>query len=740
MHLVKWFRKNNTKIMAVVVIVLMVGFVGGSALTGMLRGSGGAHETIAYHGKKQKITRLDVATAREELEMLQVLGADRILQSQDLRGVFLSELLFSQSRSTPALLNYVMQTIQRNQYRVSQKQLSDLYQERHMVPAFYWILLRDEAASAGIRIGAEEVAGLLRQVIPRLSEGQTYENLMRYIVGRHRLTEEDVLNTFGQLLAVLQYAQTVCSSESITHAQVRHLASLSNETLDTEFVQLESKWFADKNQTPGDEELRAHFDKYKACFAGDVSEANPFGFGYKLPARVQVEYIAVKLGDVASIIKPPTDEDTEQYYRDNRQLYTEQVQADPNDPNSMEDRVKPYVDVYETIVDELKRQRINTKAEQILQEAKNLADEELGTAPEEGREPTVEQLKARAGNYQKIASDLGEKFGIALYSGRTGLLSATDVQRDEVLRGLFAPGYGPSPARLSQILFSAKALGDDAGTLMFAQSPELYRTIGPAQNPMAARGGDLTDLVMAIVRITQVEKAAVPESLDVTFSTHTLGLGDDSRKKDSIFSVREKVLEDARKLSAWETTRSRAQEFVDAASKDGWDRAVAAFNERYGEQAKADPNDPNVFELQQLAGLQRISSAQLEVIAAQTAGNPLSERVLSEAQIERQFINRLYALVPPEAEAASKMPDIVEFKPRQSFYCLKDVSVRRINQQQYQAMKGMLLRQEEYRQAQSLAAVHFNPANILKRTKFELVRKTEEPAEDEAQQGSEETT
>ena len=145
-----------------------------------------------------------------------------------------------------------------------------------MVPAFYWILLRDEAASAGIRIGAEEVAGLLRQVIPQLSEGQTYENLMRYIVGRHRLTEEDVLNTFGQLLAVLQYAQTVCSSESITHAQVRHLASLSNETLDTEFVQLESKWFADKNQTPGDEELRAHFDKYKACFAGDVSEANPF--------------------------------------------------------------------------------------------------------------------------------------------------------------------------------------------------------------------------------------------------------------------------------------------------------------------------------------------------------------------------------------------------------------------------------------------------------------------------------
>ena len=32
MNLVKWLRKNNKKIMAVVVIVIMFGFIGGSAL------------------------------------------------------------------------------------------------------------------------------------------------------------------------------------------------------------------------------------------------------------------------------------------------------------------------------------------------------------------------------------------------------------------------------------------------------------------------------------------------------------------------------------------------------------------------------------------------------------------------------------------------------------------------------------------------------------------------------------
>ena len=32
MNLVKWFRKNNKKVMAVVVVVIMLGFVGGTYL------------------------------------------------------------------------------------------------------------------------------------------------------------------------------------------------------------------------------------------------------------------------------------------------------------------------------------------------------------------------------------------------------------------------------------------------------------------------------------------------------------------------------------------------------------------------------------------------------------------------------------------------------------------------------------------------------------------------------------
>jgi hypothetical protein len=742
MHLVKWFRKNNTKIMAVVVIVLMIGFVGGSSLQYLLQGSRGMRSAIAYYGQKRKINRYDVDVARQELELLEALRADAVLQSQDLRGVLLGELLFSERRGSPELLTYVMQTIRRNQYRISDKQLAAMYRPTGVIPAFYWILLRDEAESAGMRVRNEDVGRSLSQVIPQLFNGQSYSAVIRSLVARYGVSEGRILETFGRLLAVLQYAQTACSTGSITDSQIRHMAGRENTRLDTEFVQIEASAFADKENKPAREEMLAHFDKYKAYFAAEVTESNPYGFGYKFPARVQLDYIAIKLADVSSIVRAPTDEEAEAYFKENRsQLFTEQVQTDPNDPNVVEERVKSYVDVVDTIMDQLRRRKITTKAEQILQEGKNLADAGLAAAATEGEKPTVEQLRERAGDYHKIAQELVSKHGVALYSGQTGLLSPVDMQTDERLGRLFVTGQGPNPIPLRQVLFSTEALGESAATLLFASSAELYTSIGPATDAMATMGPDLSGEIMVIARITQALKAAEPESLDATFSTKGLELGDTPETpEDSTYSVSEKVAEDLGKLAAWDTTRNKAEEFVAMAAKDDWDSAVASFNELYGEQAKAEPNDPNVFKLDQLAGLQEISSAQLQVIAAQVAGNAAAEIILREVEVQKRFIDRLYALVPPGADAAPQMPEVIEFKPNQSFYCVRSASVDRPNQQQYQSMKGMLLLREEHTQMQSLAAVHFDPANILKRMKFRPARETQEPTEDQAEQAPEETT
>ena len=390
MNLVKWFRKNNTKVMAVVVIVLMIGFVGGSSLTYLLRGSGGMNKAVAYYGlKKHKITYSDRNAAQQELEIIRALGAAQILQYQDLRGVLLGELLFSEG-SSAELINGLRQHIQQNRYYVSDKQLSAMY-DRTVPADIYWILLRDEARAAGFHVRSEDVGQMLGKIIPQLYQGATYADTMRALVSRYGIPEKDVLEAFGKLWAVLQYAEAVCSTESVTDSEIRHLVNYENQTLTAECVQLKAAYFADKSQTPSAAEMTAQFEKYKVFPPGEPDEQNPYGFGYQLPNRVQIDYIVVDLNDVAAAARRPTAEEAETYYQDNRdRLFTEEVASDPNDPNSPRiRRAQSYADVADTIMDRLTREKVISKAEQILLDARSAADAGLEPTGAGGEKPAA---------------------------------------------------------------------------------------------------------------------------------------------------------------------------------------------------------------------------------------------------------------------------------------------------------------------------------------------------------------
>ena len=740
MSLMKWLRKNNKKIMAVVVIVLMIAFIGGSSFHYLFRGSGGATAAVAYYGHNQKITHLDRGFADQELKVLEALGVENILRQQDLRGLLLSELVFRENRNA-ATADMARQAIQRNRYRISDAQLNELFTDRSISPDMCWILLCEEAQAAGIHVSNDEVGQLLERLIPQLFEKRTYKMIMGSITNRFNVAEDKVLTAFGKLLAVLQYSQVVASAENITTSQIKHMASGESESLNVEFVQLKPSHFTDKKQTPPAQAVTEQFNKYKANVPGDVNQANPFGFGYRLPDRVQFDYIVVKLSDVASITKPPTEEEAEQYYQQNRdRQFTEKVPSDPNDPNAPQvAKVRNYAEVADTIMSQLRRQRITTKAEQILQEARNLADADLHTVSSDGQEPGTEQRVGKPGDYAKIADDLNkQKYHIPLYSGRTGELAATTVQGDKILRRMFLPAYGYNPIPLVQVLFSVKELGDSATILLSTQRAEMNVSIGPAKDPMSAMTSDMTDQVMMIARVVAAEKSAPPAGLDVKFSTKTIGLGDASEKKDQVFSVEEQVVNDVRALAAWDTAKSKAEEFKALAAKDGWEKAVAQFNQLYGKQAKTEPNDPNVFKVDQQAGLQRISQADLQVLAAQVANSPGAQVVLNQARDAGQFVDQLYALIPATSDSPTQMPVIVESKAGQAFYVLKSLSVQRLHQEDFLKMKGTIVRREEYSQIENLAAVYFNPGSIVKRMNFTLAHPVDEAGEAKDKQKSKE--
>lgn len=736
MNLVKWFRKNNKKVMAVVVIVIMIGFIGGSALQQIGRRRSG---TIAHFGEKIKITDYDLSLARRELDILSMLRADALLRSQDLHGIFLGELLFSDQRASVALINRLKQTIRTNQYKISEKQINDLYR-RQAPPAIYWLLLQNEAQNAGIRISNEQAGELLGRIIPQLFEGQTYRQLIGAIITRQRIPEQQVLTTLGKLLSVLQYSSIVCSNEDLTTRQIMQTASNEEERINVEFVKFDSAVFAEQQEAPGEDKIAEYFDKYKAIAPGSVSDENPYGFGYKLPDRVQLEYIACRLDEVKTIVKRPTQDEMGNYYsRNKEQLFTEQVPSDPNDPNSPTiPKTKSYAEVANSISKQIMKEKINSTATNILQEARTLTEAGLEDLKIESAEVTTEQLKEKAGDYKTAATQLSEKYKIKVYTGQTGLLSPIDIQSDEQTGTLFLQGYGQNPVILSKVVFAVDELAVSELGPFDVPKPRMYENIGPVKDMMSMYGNDATG-IMAILRVIDAQKAAEPESIDQTYSTHSLKF--DPNEEDAgedTYSVKEKVTEDLKKLAVLETTKSRAQEFIALAKKESWTNAINKFEELYGRLQQRDPNDPNAFRLQNYPGMRRISKANLETIALQGRGDPMTPFYLNESKINKQFVDQLYSLIPPDKDKAESLPVVMEFKPDMSYYVVKDISVKRLYQEDYDKMKATRLFREDYIQSQSLAVIHFNPENILKRMNFRAAGAEEEttdanaPAESEA--------
>jgi hypothetical protein len=604
----------------------------------------------------------------------------------------------------------------------------------------YWLLLKKEAELVGIKVSNENARRYLAAVIPQVTRGaKRYSQVVGSMVNWQRIAEDQILAAFGKFLAVLEYGRMICSGENVTTRQIRHNISWGHETIDVEIVRFNSSVFAEAQDEPTQQQVSSHFDKYKKFFAGAISEEDPYGFGYKLADRARLEYIAVKLDDVSGIVAEPTQEEVEKFYQEHRDGFTEQV-SDPNDPNAPPtERIKNYAEVAGDISSLLLRNRVNSKAKLILQEAKTVTEAGFEQIDIEPSEFTAEQFRQLAGDYEIAAEQLSEKYKIKVYAGQTGLLSAADMQADKDLGKLCIKGYGYYPVPLIQIVFAIDELGSSELGPFDAPKPRMYENIGPATDITGEFVTDIAGQIMAVIRVIEAKKASEPESIDQTFNRSTLKLGQtEEQSGEDVYSVREKVVEDLKELAAMDTARAKAEEFRGLAIEQGWEDAVDKFNELYG---KAEPNElePNApgtqdvtsdvqkpFGLQSLTNLSRISGTGLGILAVQRADNPLGQSYIDTIKKESMLRDLLYSLVPQDSNTVEAVPLVFEFRPDMSYYCVKSMSVRRINRDEYESIKVMQSYREEAVQSQSLAVVYFNPENILKRTNFRWVREEEQ--------------
>ncbi len=733
MNLVKWFRRNNKKVMAVVVIVIMIGFIGGTALTQLLQRNSNTREVVGHLGEKTKIRADDLRAARQELGILQRLQADTLLKSRDIHGFFLGELLFSDRAASAALVNRVKLMVRQNRFNISDQQIDAIY-GRLAPPSVYWHCLQYETEAAGIRLDNDEVARLLAYAIPQLFGGATDSQVIGHIMKETRLPEERIIATMGKLLAVLEYARLICSSENVTTRQIMHLARVEQETINAGYVKFDASAFTENLDDPDNGKLAEHFEKHKDFFGGEVSDNNPRGFGYKLSDRVQLEYMVVKLDDVRTIVTPPTQDEMGDYYNRNKdQSFTEQVQSDPNDPNSMTERVKGYAEVVDSIEKDLMKSRIMARAEAILQQARTATETELQNMDDADIAAlSTEQFRSKLGDdgdYGTVAANLSTEHKIKVYTGRTGTLGPLEFQTDEQLSRLVTIGYGRTPAMLSQVVFAVKEL--EAGELGVFDAPEprMYENIGPVRDWMTEYG-DVSGTVMGLVRVVEAKKASAPESLEQTFSISSFVLDPNEEEADeSTYSVKEKVADDVKKLAAMETAKAAAEDFIAQAVAEGWQVALDSVNKLHKEQYGLDANDPDPFSIENSGNMRRISRAALDTMALQRQSDPAGQFGLRDDQRNKRFADRLYSLVPPDKTTSDDVPLVIEVQEDMSHYAIRNISVKRLWKEDYEDARIMRSYNEDYICSQSLAAVHFNPESILKRLNVRWVRDDEEPAD-----------
>jgi hypothetical protein len=737
MSLMVWFRKHRTKIMAVVVVGLMIVFTIDPLMNYLSSRRTGGRNVIATYSRDEKITSEDLAWAQKQLDILGIIGVSSFLRpqdpqtypSQDLRLSFLGELLFTERGTSGQSIIYLKQMIRMGNYPVSEAQINAIYSKTYPSD-MYWHILVKEAQAAGIRMPAEAARKQLEALIPRIHQNATYAQFVSAVVGRQQVSEEQLVETFADLMSIIEYGRMITSLQDVTSQQVLYEMDMSRQTFDVNYVQLAAKTFVDESKQPTKEQIDTQFDKYKGFFAGQISDTNPYGFGYKQPDRAQMEYIAVRLNDVAETIPPITQQESEDYYQQHLQspFFYRRAPSDPNDPNSpLEYVLRSYAEVAPALIRQLYQEKVDSKAEQIMQEAKSITEANMLGIEDEQNKLTDEQIIQSAVDYEKTAEELNEKYKIKVYSGKTGLLSAVDIQADEELGLLYLENRGISAVSILRLVFAVEPLNVSILGPFDPKPPRLYQNIGPLRDARQSSQG-YADKNMMLVRVIRAEKSSEPVSVDQKLDKRTVQFDQNAPAADTN-SIKELVVNDLRLPAAMDTAKNKADEFIKMATKESWKTAIDKFNELYAPKAEGRDESAVVFSMQSPKNRQRISDTAIAQMAILHRGDPLGDTILDRTKMEKMLLDKFYALATPDANTSGVSNTILEFKPTFSFYCIENLVVNPLYQESFETGKAMEIARGDYGNSQALAAVQYNPEDIMKRMNFKLTRESDKPAQ-----------
>jgi hypothetical protein len=727
MQWIKWIRKNRQTVMTVVVIVLMVAFVGGYGLEELLMRMGQTgKQTFATYGDGRKITNQDMTNSAQELEVLKAIGANQLLFSKqtlvgtpDVTSMMLGYLLFGDSQIAGRLRLQLHQFVQEGKVPLTISQIDEFFTHDMDRPDVTWILLSHEAKNAGIVVSNEQSAAVLRQVVSQMSQNQGDPGaIIRFISSQIKVEPVEIIRTFGKLLAVLKWADTVCDNENVTTAQIQSTVGRMMERIDVECAKFPADWFVNASAAPSEDQIKAHFEAYKNVLPGEISDQNPYGFGYMLPHRVQMEYFIILSDDVKKQIEKPNAEALESYYSSNIERYRTQIPVDPNKPDGDKiTKTRTFAEVSSEIYRTLERERTQKLMQLIMKDARDWLDEKMLNLDME--KATTDQLQQSSGDYSQVAARITEKYKVPVFVGRTGQLSQKDFAEDDCLSNLqIQPSMN---LRLADVVFAVSADSLPPKSKIANYVPRMWENIGPMNGGYYSQKDAKYSEITVLSRVIDIQKAAPAESVDIEYNVAGAVL-DKTQTDQKVFQLKKQVTEDLQKQLAMAEAGARAEEFKQLIAAGDWDKAFEQYNAKYA------PKDPNTvsseaFKKLTITSLPRqllISDSDLAKMRQIAAGNPAYMNFVKERAINNILNRKFFAILGDKAETGV-IAEMIEFKPGMAWYVTKSIKRQPATKEDYLDRKSTTAMQTNISDTAGLGLVHFNPQNIRKRLNYTQV-------------------
>jgi hypothetical protein len=305
----RFIQKHGKKLMAVFSVFLMISF----AATG-LTGNRAGRNPVVGSTDGEKVRYEDVVHARGDWQVLSKIPGPR--------GMPLTSLLGT-----------------------------ELDTEINRNPVLF-VLLQKEAERMGVTVANDSLQSMLTNT-PGL-------------ITPDRERNAQISRAVRGLLLVYQGAQRASSVVKITEPMVQHQLAQIAQSISVNLIDFTTAKYLDqaKGTEPTAEQIKQQFEKYADTVPGTVTDQNPFGFGYRYPDRVKLQYIVVPRSDVRRAVessRTPYEWDVEarKYYRQNPVRFRNDPTTQVAQPLDITAGAKPATKPYDEVAQEAKDTLIN---------------------------------------------------------------------------------------------------------------------------------------------------------------------------------------------------------------------------------------------------------------------------------------------------------------------------------------------------------------------------------------------